>query len=815
MVTMPLGEDQQQLRTDAELRLTEEPAADTAIRTRPAEELLHELQVHRIELEMQNEKLRRAQQAIEESRDCYLDLYDFAPIGYLTLNRAAVIVEANLTGAELFGITRKKLLNRHFTDFVSPDSREHWLSQFMGKFVNPGNQSEKQGCELALMRADGSLFHARLDCLRMERGGQPPVARIALTDITERRLAQQHLAGLVESAMDAIISVDENQHVVLFNPAAERMFGLPAAEVLGQPLDALLPEAARHVHKEHIHDFARTGVTSRSMKNLGSLQGRRANGELFPIEASLSQVEVQGHRLFTAIVRDITEREWAEQALRRAQADMNRAQAVGQIGSWRLNVQRNELAWSDENHRIFGIAKGTPLTYETFLSVIHSEDREYVNHMWDAALHGAPYDIEHRLMVNGMLKWVREKAELEFDAAGRLLGGFGTSQDITELKWAEQALVEADRRKDEFLAMLGHELRNPLVPIRNAAHVLGRLELRDPQIRWAQETIERQVIYLARLVDDLLDVSRIARGKIALRQETLALDTVVNQALDMARPLIEGKGHRLDLRLPRHPVWLRGDPVRLVQALLNLLDNAAKYTPEGGRIALDAGVGGETIEIRVRDNGIGIPADLRPHIFDLFQQGERTLDRAQGGLGIGLTLVKRLLEMHGGQIEAASAGPGLGSEFTIRLPALVDAAPETGDNAPKPPPGTASCRVLVVDDDAAVADSMAALLAIEGQEVRTAANGEAALELARSFRPRLILLDIGLGGMDGYEVARRLRAQQSPGERLCLVAVTGYSHEEARMHTREAGFDRHLVKPVVPEAICELLAALSAEAGRT
>jgi signal transduction histidine kinase/ActR/RegA family two-component response regulator len=428
--------------------------------------------------------------------------------------------------------------------------------------------------------------------------------------------------------------------------------------------------------------------------------------------------------------------------------------------------------------------------------------------MWQAGLHGAPYDIDHRLVVNSEVKWVREKAELEFDAAGQLLGGFGTTQDITELKLAEQALVEADQRKDEFLAMLGHELRNPLAPIRNAAHVLGRLPMPSPQVRWAQETIERQVAHLTRLVDDLLDVSRIARGKVELQQETLSLAVVVNQALEMARPLLDAKRHRFDLCLPEMPVWLHGDPVRLAQVLVNLLDNAAKYTPEGGYIELAAGLAGRTIEIKLRDNGAGIPEVLQPNIFDLFQQGERALDRAQGGLGIGLTLAKQLVEMHGGRIEVASAGPGLGAEFTIRLPALLEASSAAGGNLPAIVHAAASCRVLVVDDDPAVADSMAALLKIEGHAVRTAANGEAALALARDFRPRLVLLDIGMAGMDGYEVARRLRAQQDPNERLCLVAVTGYGHAEARARTREAGFDQHLVKPVFPEIICKLLAEI-------
>ncbi len=790
------------LRAEAELRLAGHDP-DAVKDARSDTELLHEIQVHQIELEMQNEELRQAQQIIEESRDRYVDLYDFAPVGYLTLNRAAVIVEANLTGAELFGLPRKHLLNRPFGSLVSQPDRDNWTRRFM----NAMKQGEKMRSEMALLRADGSIFHAQLDCLHLDHGAKP-AARIVLTDITERWLAQQHLAGLVEASMDAMISVDENQRIVLFNPAAEHMFGLSAAKALGSPLDRLLPESSRAIHAELARAFAgSSSAVSRSLGGTGVLRARRANGELFPIEAALAQVEANGSRRFTVILREVTERMRVEKALRDSQADLNRAQAVGQIGSWRLNVQRNELIWSDENHRIFGIAKGTPLTYESFLAAVHPDDRQFVDHMWQAALHHAPYDIEHRLLVDGDVKWVRERAELEFDAAGKLLGAFGTTQDITELKQAELELIEADRRKDEFLAMLGHELRNPLTPIRNAAHVLGRIDSPEPKVRWAHEIIERQVVHLTRLVDDLLDVSRIVRGKVELQQQIISLDEVVERALEMARPLIEAKAHRFEWHVPQQSVLLRGDPVRLAQVLLNLLDNAAKYTPEGGYIELNVSVAEALIEIRLCDNGMGIPQELQPRIFDSFQQGARSLDRAQGGLGIGLTLAKRLVEMHGGSIEVFSAGPGTGSEFTVRLPVWVDVEAAAGVTTKQP--AAAGCRVLVVDDEPDVADSMTALLQIEGHEVRTASNGEAALELAQDFHPRLVLLDIGLRGMDGYEVARRLRARQSVDEKLCLVAVTGYGDEDARSSCEDAGFDGHLVKPVFPEAICSLLAEIA------
>lgn len=661
---------------------------------------------------------------------------------------------------------------------------------------------------LALKHCEGSTFHVRVDATRQQREAASPLVRIALTDITEGWLAQQHLTGVIEAAMDAMVSIDESRNIVLFNPAAERMFGLPLAQARGTPIDRLLPEPDQFLHSAQRSEIAHSNGNNRTLPASDGLRARRANGDLFPVEACVTQVEAQGRKLITVILRELTDRMRVEKALQDSQADLNRAQVVGQIGSWRLDLQHNKLTWSDQNHRIFGIAKGTPLTYEAFLSVVHPDDRGYVDGMWQAALRGAPYDIEHRLQVNGEVKWVREKAELEFDAAGQLLGGFDTTQDITKLKQVEQELIMADQRKDEFLAMLGHELRNPLTPIRNAAHILSRSDIAEPQIRWAQELIERQVVHLTRLVDDLLDVSRIVRGKVELQQKTLALDEVVEQALVMARPLIDAKQHHFELHLPEQPVWLRGDPVRLAQILLNLLDNAAKYTPAGGHIELVAKLAAHLIEIRLRDNGIGISEELQPRIFDSFQQGVRALDRPQGGLGIGLTLAKRLLEMHGGLIKLFSAGVGMGSEFTIWLPALANT--EASKDAPTQLPALAAtgCRVLVVDDEPDVADSMSMLLQIEGHEVKSANCGESALALAREFHPRLVLLDIGLHGMDGYEVARRLRLQQPEAEKICLVAVTGYGNAEARARTKESGFDQHLTKPVVPEAIFQLLAEL-------
>ena len=376
--------------------------------------------------------------------------------------------------------------------------------------------------------------------------------------------------------------------------------------------------------------------------------------------------------------------------------------------------------------------------------------------------------------------------------------------DITERKARELDLREADQRKDEFLAMLAHELRNPLAPIRYAARVLGKLDLEEPRVQWARDVIERQVAHLARLVDELLDISRIARGKITLKKARVELSELVRQACEAAQPLMLAKGHRFDVMLPEKRVTIDGDLVRLVQVLQNLLDNAAKYTPERGRIELVAGLSGGEVEIEVRDNGAGIPASLLPEVFELFRQGEHGPDRSQGGLGIGLTLVRQLVELHGGRVEARSAGLGQGASFTVRLPAVLDAAEDASPTEDGPPAEPAGLRVLVVDDDVAVAESTAMLLRLEGHEIRCANSGEAALRLCREFQPEAVLLDIGLPGQDGYEIARKIRSLPG-GAELKLIAVSGYGHEAAVARGRAAGFDRYLVKPVDPEKLSALI----------
>jgi signal transduction histidine kinase/ActR/RegA family two-component response regulator len=378
----------------------------------------------------------------------------------------------------------------------------------------------------------------------------------------------------------------------------------------------------------------------------------------------------------------------------------------------------------------------------------------------------------------------------------------------TELTRSEEALRDADRRKDEFLAMLSHELRGPLTPIRISLELMHKPGASDSIVKWAHQLIDRQIDRLTRLVDDLLDVSRIVYGKICLQETTLEIANVINHAVEGCLPLIEARNQNLALHVPTEPLWIKGDLVRLDQVISNLLNNAAKYSDDGAHIGLDVLASEQWITVRVQDHGIGITPEFVTHVFDLFAQADHSLARTQGGLGIGLTLVKRLVEMHGGRVEARSEGPGRGSVFLVHLPRQQKPAQtelctlthnqSSGSEEP--------VRVLVVDDNHDAAESLALLLSLEGYTVDVAYDGVTALSEAAKFQPQIVLLDIGMPGMDGYQVARELRAGEPTGS-MTIIALTGYGQPDDRKHASAAGFNDHLTKPVDTESLIDILRA--------
>ena len=388
-----------------------------------------------------------------------------------------------------------------------------------------------------------------------------------------------------------------------------------------------------------------------------------------------------------------------------------------------------------------------------------------------------------------------------------LVGGMAI--DITDRLEMEEALKEADRRKDEFLATLAHELRNPLAPLRNGLQIMRLAGDDRGAVDEARTLMERQVTHMVRLIDDLMDVSRITRGKLELRKERVELAAVVQAAVDTSRPLIHSTGHELSVTLPTRPILLDADPTRLSQVFSNLLNNAAKYTEPGGDIALVAERRGAEVVVTVRDSGVGIPAHMLPRVFDMFTQVDRSLEKSHGGLGIGLALVKRLVEMHGGSAEARSEGHGMGSEFSVRLPVVLSVVHgDLGQVEGRQTRAMPRHRILVVDDNEDAAGSLGMMLKLMGNEVRTAHDGEAGIVAAGAYHPDMIVLDLGMPRMSGLEACRRIR-QQPWGRGIFIVALTGWGQDDDKRQSHEAGFDHHLVKPVEPAALEELLESLA------
>ncbi len=483
-----------------------------------------------------------------------------------------------------------------------------------------------------------------------------------------------------------------------------------------------------------------------------------------------------------------------------------------------LDPHGRVVAWNAGAERILGYAEAEIVGqhFSCFFTPEDVQQRQPDKELQTAAATGRANDDRWLVRKGGARLWCNGVTTALRDEEGGLRGFAKVLRDRTEPKRLQEALhqraeelaAEA-RQKDDFLAVLAHELRNPLAPIRNALQVIRMGSHDAALVEQMRAMAERQVGHMTRLVDDLLDLSRISRGLIRLLMEPLDVARPVQQAVEGVQPLVGERGLTLSVSLPPEPVFVDADPTRLQQVVGNLLTNAAKYTDPGGHILLTVRQEGSDVVLRVRDTGIGIPADMLPRIFDLFVQAERRLDRSQGGLGIGLTLVRRLVEMHGGSVTAHSEGPGKGSEFVVRLPALPEDRKgellrKRADDKQVVAP-TARRRILVVDDNVDAAESLAVLLRLEGHEVRVACDGPAALAAAQADPPEMVVLDLGMPGMDGFEVARRLRAL--PGsDGVLLVALTGWAQGEDRRRCHEAGFDGHLPKPVEWDALRQFLA---------
>jgi PAS domain S-box-containing protein len=501
---------------------------------------------------------------------------------------------------------------------------------------------------------------------------------------------------------------------------------------------------------------------------------------------------------------DITDKVRAERALRESERRYRALVSATADVIYRMGPDWSELRQLQGR----GFLRDTEDASRFWLDeYIPPEERARVHAAADEAIRGKKvFELEHRVRrTDGSQGWVLSRAAPMLDDQGAIYEWIGAASDITERKLAEEKLLEADRRKDEFLAMLAHELRNPLAPISAAASLLQTGRLGVPRVQETSRIIGRQVTHMTSLVDDLLDVSRVTCGKIDLDRVPLDVGDILEDAIEQIGPQMAARRHRLERRLAPG-LGVCGDRKRLVQVFANLLGNAAKYTPEGGCLRVATTLDGDCVAIDVADNGIGMTPDMVVRAFDLFVQAERPADRSLGGLGLGLPLVRSLVELHGGSVSCASAGPGHGSRFSVRLPQLAEPAPPTrgafaGQNDGADGHGR---RVLVVDDNVDAASMLGMLLAASGYDVQVEHDGAHAIGRARAWRPDVFLLDIGLPGMDGYELARRLRAQPHTANAM-LVAVTGYGQEGDRERTGRAGFDHHLVKPVDFSALRALI----------
>ena len=626
-------------------------------------------------------------------------------------------------------------------------------------------------------------------------------------DNAERYRIARMLASIVESSDDAIIAKSLDGVIQSWNVAAERIFGYTAEEAVGRNIALIIPPE-RVAEENHIIGRLRKGERVDHFETVR----RRKDGTRVDVSLTISPIRDAGGKVIGAskIARDITARKQAEELLRENEERLRLALETGKLGVWEWDVRNDHISWTDSLHALHGVARDDfGASLDAMVALVHPDDRGRVSEAIERSLNeGAPYELEFRTVKpGGEVIWIFTSATVTRHD-GRAVRMIGATMDITDRKRAEDALKTADRRKDEFLAVLAHELRNPLAPIRNAAQVLLMKASSDEDKKWSREVIGRQVHHMARLLDDLLDVSRLALNRFELRKERIELAEVIQSAVETSRPLVDAGKLELVVDIPRNPVHIHADPVRLAQVFSNLLNNAAKYTDPGGHIRLSAERGEAEIVVSVKDDGIGISADALPRIFDMFSQAKPALERSQGGLGIGLALARGLVELQGGKIEAHSAGAGTGSEFIVRFPlAAEDAiAGETPGERGTETVGPKK-RLLIVDDLKDSADSLAMLLGLKGHEVHTAYNGEEAVAAAMKYEPEVILLDIGMPRVNGYDTCRLIR-QKLAGHRVFLIALTGWGKEDDRTRSKEAGFDLHIVKPVDPETLSRLIEEL-------
>ncbi len=624
-----------------------------------------------------------------------------------------------------------------------------------------------------------------------------------------------------------VISADLEGKVTFVNRVAETLTGWPHEEACGKSVEIVFRPCNEQIRESSDRPAAKVaregGIVG--LADHSVLIAR--DGTELPIEGIASAIQKNGKIARVDLVfRKSPDRSLTDEAERKNKELLQLIHKIGKIGHWEWNSLTDENKWSPEIEALYGLPPGGfEGGYQGWTKLLHPDDLGKAEADVRRALESGEYFTEFRVVwPDGSVHWLETRANVFKDGHDKPVRIMGVNMDVTERKRNEEELrqtqkelqqgldqlADADRRKDEFLATLAHELRNPLAPIRHGLDLMQMARGDPSTVEMARQMIDRQFSQLVRLVDDLMDVSRISRGKIELRKEQVQLAGVIDGAVETSRPLIEQMGHQLTVTLPRSLVVIDADFTRLSQVFVNLLNNAAKYTPRCGHISLTAERQGSDLVVSVKDTGLGIAAAQLPCLFTMFSQLDHPSELSQGGLGVGLTLVKRLVEMHGGRIEARSEGIGKGSEFIVRLPIVVEAfTSQALDSAQEQSTEKSLLRILIVDDNEDGANSLSLMLKMGGNDTRAAYDGEQAVAAADEFRPNVILLDIGLPRLTGYEACRRIR-EQPWGKEMVIIAQTGWGQEDDRRRTHEAGFDYHMVKPLDRRALAKLLAGLRA-----
>jgi PAS domain S-box-containing protein len=787
---------------------------------------------------------QRSEARIRRSEQELADFFDNATVGLHSSGPDGTILRANQAELAMLGYSAGEYIGHHVAEF-------HVDGGVIEGILRRLRAGEKvRNCEARMRCRDGSIKHVLIDSSALWEEGRFVHTRCFTRDITEQKGAEDarlRLAAIVESSEDAIIGKDLHGTITTWNRGAEALYGYAAEEIVGKPVSVLIPP-------DHQDDFPTIMERLRRGERIEHYEtvrlckdGRRVDVALTVSPIRTPDGQVQGA---SKIARDITPRKRAEETLRR---QSERLRLLWEAAAVLLTADD-----ADGMVRTLFGRIGPHLGVDAYFNHVLNDSGDalrlssYEGVSAESARHLARLDLgegvggavalQRRPMVATRIQQsddaavqalkplgIRACACNPLVAGDRLIGTLCFASrvkdafDDEEIAFIEtichyvtvacerlrllNELQQSGIRKDEFLAMLAHELRNPLAPIRTALQVLHLKGSPVPDARWSRAVIDRQVQHLTRLVDDLLDISRITRNKLVLRRSPIELGEVITGAVESSRPLIEQCGHELTVSLAPEPVYVDGDPVRLSQVFQNLLNNAAKYTERGGRVSLTAEREDDDVVVRVTDTGVGIPPDSLPRLFEMFYQADRSLERAQSGLGVGLALVRRLVEAHGGRVEARSEGVGKGSEFTVRLPVLAEPAAVPGPQAGNEQRNAISgLRILVADDNRDSADLFAMFLEMMGNEVETAYDGVAAVEAAERFRPDAVLLDIGMPRLNGEDACRRIRSTPW-GRDAVLIAVTGWDNEENRRRIADAGFDAHLVKPVDPVSVADLLAS--------